>query len=47
MNLARSTGIAFFAQTAALSPLWLFWVVPIFGAIVGTLIYKVVAPEKD
>ncbi|WP_407306788.1 aquaporin Z [Acinetobacter sp.] len=47
VNPARSTGVAFFAETAALSQLWLFWVAPIFGAIVGTLIYKVVAPEKD
>jgi aquaporin Z len=47
VNPARSTGVAFFAQTAALSQLWLFWVAPIFGAILGALIYKVVAPEKD
>ena len=47
VNPARSTGMAFFAQTAALSQLWLFWVAPIFGAILGALIYKVVAREKD
>lgn len=47
VNPARSTGVAFFAQTAALSQLWLFWVAPIFGAILGALIYKVVAREKD
>ncbi|NNG81028.1 aquaporin Z [Acinetobacter sp. ANC 5378] len=47
VNPARSTGVAFFAETAALSQLWLFWVAPIFGAILGTLIYKVVASEKD
>lgn len=47
VNPARSTGVAFFAETAALSQLWLFWVAPIFGAILGALIYKVVASEKD
>lgn len=47
VNPARSTGAAFFAHTAALSQLWLFWVAPIFGAILGALIYKVVAREKD
>ncbi len=47
VNPARSSGVAFFAETAALSQLWLFWVAPIFGAIVGALIYKVVASKKD
>ncbi len=45
VNPARSTGVAFFAQTAALSQLWLFWVAPIIGAIIGALIYKGVAGE--
>ncbi|WP_151988707.1 aquaporin Z [Acinetobacter oleivorans] len=47
VNPARSTGVAFFAETAALSQLWLFWVAPILGAVIGAIIYKVVAGEKD
>lgn len=47
VNPARSNRVAFFAQAAALSQLWLFWVAPIFGAILGALIYKMVAREKD
>lgn len=47
MNPARSTGVAFFAETAALSQLWLFWVAPILGAVIGAIIYKVVAGDKD
>jgi len=47
VNPARSTGVALFAETAALSQLWLFWVAPILGAIVGAFIYKVVIKEKD
>ena len=47
VNPARSTGAAFFAETAALSQLWLFWVAPILGAVIGALIYKVVAGDKD
>ena len=43
VNPARSTGVAFFAETAALSQLWLFWVAPIVGAIIGAIIYKFVA----
>lgn len=47
VNPARSTGVAFFAETAALSQLWLFWLAPIIGGILGALIYKVVAkPAK-
>ena len=40
VNPARSTGVAIFAETAALSQLWLFWVAPIVGAIIGAIIYK-------
>src|SRR5258708_18959842 len=38
VNPARSTGPAIFAGGWALSQLWLFWVAPILGAIVGGLI---------
>lgn len=47
VNPARSTGVAFFAETAALSQLWLFWIAPILGAVIGAIIYKVVAGDKD
>ena len=40
VNPARSTAAAFFAQTGAMSQLWLFWVAPIFGAVIGALIYN-------
>ena len=39
--------MALFAETAALSQLWLFWVAPIVGAIIGALIYKVVGNEPQ
>jgi aquaporin Z len=41
VNPARSTGPALFAQTGALGELWLFWVAPIVGAILGAVIYNV------
>ena len=47
VNPARSTAVALFAETAALSQLWLFWVAPIIGAIIGAHIYKVVGNEKS
>lgn len=40
VNPARSTAVALFAQTGALSQLWLFWVAPIVGAALGALVWK-------
>lgn len=40
VNPARSTGVALFAETAALSQLWLFWVAPLIGAALGAIIWK-------
>lgn len=40
VNPARSTAVALFADGWALQQLWLFWVAPIIGAIVGALIWK-------
>jgi aquaporin Z len=38
VNPARSTGPALFVHGWALSQLWLFWVAPILGAIIGGFI---------
>ena len=40
VNPARSTGVAVFGPDIAVSQLWLFWVAPIVGAIVGAVIYQ-------
>jgi len=40
VNPARSTGVAVFVGGWALSQLWLFWVAPIVGALVGGALYK-------
>ena len=40
VNPARSTGVAVFADAWALKQLWLFWVAPIVGGILGALIYN-------
>jgi MIP family channel proteins len=45
VNPARSTAVAVFAQTEALSQLWLFWVAPIVGGVLGALTYKFIAKE--
>lgn len=41
VNPARSTGVALFAETAALSQLWLFWVAPLIGGALGALIWRI------
>ncbi len=40
VNPARSTGPALFVQGAALSQLWLFWVAPLVGGILGGILYR-------
>ncbi len=47
VNPARSTSQAIFADTAALSQLWVFWVAPIVGAILAGLVYRYLASEKE
>ncbi|MGN5137489.1 aquaporin Z [Aeromonas sp. 164P] len=46
VNPARSTGVALFVGDWAVSQLWLFWVAPIVGAIMGALAYRLVAAEQ-
>ena len=43
VNPARSTGPAIFVGGWALGQLWLFWLAPIVGAMVGGLVYRLLA----
>jgi len=47
VNPARSTGVALFQGGAALHQLWLFWVAPIVGAILGALAYRLLLEKKE
>ena len=40
VNPARSTGVALYVGDWALSQLWLFWLAPIAGALLGAAIYR-------
>jgi aquaporin Z len=40
VNPARSTGVALYVGDWAVAQLWLFWVAPIVGAIIGAWIYR-------
>lgn len=42
VNPARSTGVAVFAGGWAVEQLWVFWVAPIVGAVIGALVYRFV-----
>lgn len=45
VNPARSVGVAIYVGGAAMGQLWLFWVAPIIGAVLGAIIYKIVGSE--
>jgi aquaporin Z len=47
VNPARSTGVALFAGGWAIQQLWLFWVAPIVGGILGAFIYNWFGKGKD
>jgi aquaporin Z len=45
VNPARSTGVALYVGDWAVAQLWLFWVAPIVGAVLGALVYRVIGKE--
>jgi aquaporin Z len=47
VNPARSTGVALFVGNWAIAQLWLFWVAPIVGAVLGATAYRFVAGDPD
>lgn len=47
VNPARSSGPALVAGGAALMQLWMFWIAPIFGAIIAGLVYKLFAEKEE
>lgn len=47
VNPARSTSQALFAGSDQIAQLWMFWVAPILGAILGALIYRTVLGDDE
>jgi aquaporin Z len=47
VNPARSTGVAVFAGGWAIGQLWLFWVAPIAGALLGAAAYRFIGGTKE
>jgi aquaporin Z len=46
VNPARSTGVALFVGDWAIGQLWLFWVAPIVGALLGAAVYRFIAGDE-
>ena len=47
VNPARSTGVAVFVGDWAIAQLWLFWVAPIVGGVLGAAIYHYIGSEES
>jgi aquaporin Z len=43
VNPARSTGVALFAGGWGVRQLWLFWLAPLVGGVIGGLLYRALA----
>ena len=46
VNPARSTGVAVYVGGWAMTQLWLFWVAPVVGALLGASTYKMIGGQK-
>lgn len=46
VNPARSTGVAVYVGDWAVAQLWIFWLAPIVGAVIGAGIYRFISEEK-
>ena len=47
VNPARSTGVALYVGDWAIGQLWLFWLAPIVGALLGAMVYRAIASEES
>jgi aquaporin Z len=47
VNPARSLGVAIYVGDWALAQLWLFWVAPIAGALLGAVIYRFIIGNSE
>lgn len=47
VNPARSLGVAVYVGDWALAQLWLFWVAPIIGAVLGALVYRFIGSPDE
>jgi aquaporin Z len=46
VNPARSLGTAIYVGDWAMAQLWLFWLAPIVGALIGAFVYRFLGSEE-
>jgi aquaporin Z len=46
VNPARSTGVALYVGDWAVAQLWLFWLAPIIGAVLGAVVYRFIGSKE-
>jgi aquaporin Z len=46
VNPARSTGVAIYVGGWAVAQLWMFWIAPIVGAVLGAAVYRFIGGEE-
>jgi glycerol uptake facilitator-like aquaporin len=47
LNPARRTGVALYVGGWAISQLWLFWVAPIIGVVLGGIVYRFLGSKGE
>ena len=47
VNPARSTGVAIFAGGWAIQQLWLFWIAPVIGGLLGAVAYRFIGSTDE
>ena len=47
VNPARSTGVALYVGGWAISQLWLFWIAPIIGAVLGGIVHRFIGSNDE
>jgi len=47
VNPARSTGVALYVGDWATAQLWLFWVAPLIGGVLGAVVYRAIGQSDD
>ena len=45
VNPARSLGVAFFSEPWAMQQMWVFWIAPIAGGVLGAIIHRMISED--
>jgi aquaporin Z len=45
VNPARSLGVAFFSEPWAMQQMWVFWIAPLAGGVLGAIIHRMISED--